>query len=159
MRKVILVYLSITCSLSSAFVAAPVNAAYTIKPKVGQCFMHTQAEVLASYPKKNPINCAKMHNAETYFVAKWPLSKPPEQLPTGRGLEIATSLCHAWDKGGVLQNSDFNYWVWFTPEPPAWARGERWLRCDALRSVNQGEPNKFLSWKGLKFKAKKTLRE
>ncbi len=137
--------------------AAPAEAAYTVKPKVGQCFMHTQAEISASYAQKNPISCAKTHNAETYIVAKWPLTTPPEDLPEGEGLEVANSLCRAWGKGGVLQDSFFTYWAWYTPDRAAWAKGERWLRCDAMKIVDETEPYVFVSWKGQKFKAKRNL--
>lgn len=134
---------------------SPANAAYTVKPKVGHCFMLTSLEVAAPYATRNPINCSKPHNAETYIVAKWPLTVPPEELLEGEGLEVAESLCKAWGKGGVLDGYDFTYWAWYTPDPKGWARGERWLRCDAMRVINETEPRKFKAWKGLVFKGKK----
>ena len=135
----------------------PAQAAYTVKPKVGQCFMHTQANISAPYAQKNPINCSKTHNAETYIVAKWPLTTPPEEMAEGEGWEVANSLCRAWGKGGVLQDSFFTYWAWYTPDPAAWAKGERWLRCDAMKTVDATEPYTYISWKGQKFKAKKII--
>lgn len=134
---------------------SPANAAYTVKPKVGQCFILTSLEVTAPYAKSNPMNCSKSHNAETYIVAKWPLTVPPEELLEGEGLEVAESLCKAWGKGGVLEGYDFTYWAWYTPDPKGWARGERWLRCDAMRVIDEKEPRKFKAWKGLVFKGKK----
>lgn len=117
--------------------------------------MLTSAEVSEPYAVKNPINCTKAHTAETYLVAKWPLTTPPEELPDGDGLAVAESLCKAWGQGGVLNGYDFTFWAWYTPDPKAWARGERWLRCDAMKPVADVEPRKYQSWKGLKFKGKK----
>ena len=140
------------------FITAPsANAAYTVKPKVGQCFNYSAAEVSAPFAKKNPINCSSTHTAETYLVAKWPLSEPPSALPDGDALEIASSLCRAWGTTGILTDSYFNYWAWYTPDPKAWAKGERWLRCDAMHVTNDTEPYKYASWKGQKFKAKKRI--
>lgn len=149
-----LAFLLIMIMFSGAFIA-PANAAYTVKPKVGQCFMLSSLEVSEPYAKSNPINCSKAHNAETFLVAKWPLSVPPEDLPEGEGLDVAASLCKAWGKGGVLVGYDFTYWAWYTPDPKAWARGERWLRCDGMKPLTQEEPRKYESWKGQKFKGKK----
>lgn len=157
MRKLIRITIAVSCSLVSGLITAPANAAYTVKPKVGQCFMQSQTEISSPFALKNPINCSKTHNSETYIVAKWPLTEPPENLADGEGWEIANSLCRAWGKGGVLEGSYFTYWAWFTPDPSAWARGERWLRCDAMKTLNETEPYKFATWKGLKLKVKKTV--
>ena len=135
-------------------IVSPASAAYTVKPKVGQCFLLTSAQVANPYATNNPINCSKTHNAETFLMAKWPLTTPPEELPDGDGLDVAASLCKAWGKGGVLEGYDFTYWAWYTPDPKAWARGERWLRCDGMIPLTDTEPRKFKSWKGLKFKGK-----
>jgi hypothetical protein len=140
--------------LMLGLIIPPANAAYTVKPKVGQCFMQSRAEISSAFAIKNPINCSKTHNTETYIVAKWPLSVPPEDLPEGEGLEVASSLCRAWGNGGVLEGSFFTFWAWFTPDPAAWAKGERWLRCDAMKTLNETEPYKFVSWKGQKLKVK-----
>ena len=147
----------IVAALIGGTLAVPAQAAYTVKPKVGQCFMHTQADVSASFAQKNPMNCSKTHNAETYIVAKWPLTTPPQDMAEGEALEVANSLCRAWGKGGVLQDSFFTYWAWYTPDPAAWAKGERWLRCDAMKTVDAIEPYTYISWKGQRFKAKKII--
>ena len=143
--------------MTSTLMHSPLYAAYTVKPKVGQCFMQTPDDVAAPFAQKNPINCSKNHNSETYIVAKWTLTEPPENLPKGEGWEVANSLCRAWGKGGVLEGSYFNYWAWFTPDPVAWAKGERWLRCDAMKTLNDQEPYVFGSWKGQKLKNKKKI--
>ena len=157
MHKQIATIFIATCSLVGGLMVTSANAAYTVKPKVGQCFMQTRDDVSASFAQKNPISCSKTHNAETYIVAKWPLTEPPENLAEGEGLEIASSLCRAWGKGGVLEGSYFTFWAWFTPDPVAWAKGERWLRCDAMKTLNETEPYKFASWKGPKLKVKKNI--
>ncbi len=155
MTKIRLKIVSVVTTVLITATVPPVNAAYTVKPKVGQCFMLTTADVSASYATKNPIACSKTHNAETYLVAKWPLALPPEQLPEGEGLEVAKSLCYAWEQDGALVGYDFTFWAWYTPGPKAWARGERWLRCDAMKVVENSDPRKYQNWKGLKFRGKK----
>ena len=70
---------------------------------------------------------------------------------------LLLKLCRAWGKGGVLEGSYFNYWAWFTPDSVAWAKGERWLRCDAMKTLNDQEPYVFGSWKGQKLKNKKKI--
>ena len=148
-------FLAIAVFISqSIFSPGQAEAAATVKPKVGQCFMHTKADVSASYPMKNPINCSAKHNSETYLVGKWPLNTPPDELPEGDGLEIAISLCNAWGKTGILQGSYFNYFSWFTPSPEDWAKGERWLRCDGMKLVDFNEPYRYVSWSGKKLKLK-----
>lgn len=112
--------------------------------------MVTRAELSGAQPETNPINCAKKHNAETYILAKLPLTTPAYQLPEGVELEVANSLCRAWGKVGVLEWSNFNYWPWCTPEPAAWVKGEKWLRCNAIKVAGENQPPRFISWKGQK---------
>jgi hypothetical protein len=123
----------------------PANAAYTVKPKVGQCFLYSVADVSAPYARKNPISCSSTHNAETYLVTKWPLKMKPEEMSDEEALSLADSLCRAWGDDGLIANPFFTYWAWYTPDPAAWAKGERWLRCDAM-AKNKAE--KYISWKG-----------
>lgn len=156
MKLRVFAFLATLSMFFSAFIA-PANAAYTVKPKVGQCFMLTSAEVTEPYAKSNPVNCSKTHNAETFLVAKWPLSIPAQDLPEGEGLDVAASLCKAWGKGGVLEGYDFTYWAWYTPDPKAWARGERWLRCDAMKPLTKDEPRTYEKWKGQTFKGQKKI--
>jgi hypothetical protein len=150
-------YCLLGISMIATLTPASAVAAYTVKPKVGQCFMLSLDDVAAAHAGKNPIKCTKTHNAETYIVAKWPLTTPAEELPEGEGLEIATSLCKASGSNGILAGTYFTYWAWYTPDPGAWARGERWLRCDGMRTLDTEGPYNFISWKGQKFKAKKNL--
>lgn len=138
-------------------VMTPADAAYTVKPKVGQCFNLSAFEVSEPYAISNPVACSKIHNAETFLIAKWPLSVPPENLPEGEGLEVADSVCRAYGKGSVLQGYQFTYWAWYTPDPKGWARGERWLRCDAMMVLKEADPMEFKSWRGLIFKGKKPI--
>ena len=124
---------------------SPANAAYTVKPKAGQCFMYTAADVDAPYARKNPVSCSSTHNAETYLVTKWPLKQKPSQMSDEDKLYLADSLCRAWGTDGLISNPFFTYWAWYTPDPAAWAKGERWLRCDAMAMT---KTEKFISWKG-----------
>jgi hypothetical protein len=124
---------------------SPAHAAYTIKPKAGQCFMYSAADVDAPYARKNPVSCSSTHNAETFLVTKWPLKIKPSDMPDQEALDLAESLCRAFGTDGLLSNPFFTFWAWYTPDPAAWAKGERWLRCDAM-AVNKS--NKYISWKG-----------
>ena len=132
----------------SSFMIHPADAAYTVKPKVGQCFMQTSADVSAPYARKNPIKCTSTHNAETYLVTKWPLKTKPELMDEDEALALADSLCRAWGDDGLIDNGFYTYWAWYTPDPAAWAKGERWLRCDAMV---RNDAKKYLSWKGLQL--------
>jgi hypothetical protein len=135
-------------TLVMATLASPAKAAYTVKPKAGQCFLYTVADIDAPYARKNPVKCSGTHNSETYFVTKWPLTTNPADMPDEEALNLADSLCRAWGDDGLISNPFFNFWAWYTPDRAAWAKGERWLRCDAM-SRNKAE--KYISWKGLRL--------
>lgn len=144
-------------ALLSSLIASPANAAYTVKPKVGQCFMYTAADVSAPYATKNPVSCSGTHNAETFMVTKWPLSTKPANMDEEEALNLADSLCRAWGDGGLIDNSYLNYWAWYTPNPAQWAKGERWLRCDAMHVTTKTPPYKYSSWRGMKLGAGDTI--
>jgi hypothetical protein len=126
---------------------------YKVAPKVGQCFMHTLADVDASSPQKNPIACSKTHNAEIFHVAKWPSSKAPEEMVYEEAWKMADSICGFKAAASKLNASKFNYWAWYTPSKEAWSKGERWLRCDGMfisnaKTAKSFSEYKFSSWKG-----------
>ena len=138
---------------------SPANAAYTVKPKIGQCFQLTKAQVSASYASKNPISCQSLHNAETYEVTEWPLQTNPVDMVNEDALAIANEACAFWDtypdaENSRLSKTRFNFWAWYTPDRAAWARGERWLRCDAMigkfKTSNSWPPYAYISWSGSK---------
>ncbi len=61
-----------------------------------------------------------------------------------------------WSKEfGLGLTTSFNYWAWYTPSRSAWAKGQRWLRCDAMigkfTSADQWPPATHVSWRGLKL--------
>ena len=64
-------------TLLGGILTTPASAAYTVKPKVGQCFLYSAADVSAPHPRKNPVSCSGTHNAETYLVTKWPIKTNP----------------------------------------------------------------------------------
>ena len=136
---------ALIATLAGGILTTPANAAYTVKPRVGQCFLYSAADVSAPYARKNPVSCSGTHNAETYLVTRWPLKKNPADMPDEESLAVADSLCQAWGDEGLISNPFFNYWAWYTPDRAAWAKGERWVRCDAM-SKNKSE--KYISWKG-----------
>jgi hypothetical protein len=132
-------------TLLGGILTTPASAAYTVKPKVGQCFLYSAADFSAPHPRKNPVSCSGTHNAETYLVTKWPIKTNPADMPDEESLGMAESLCRAWGEEGLISNPFFNYWAWYTPDRAAWAKGERWLRCDAM-TKNKSE--KYISWRG-----------
>jgi hypothetical protein len=119
-----------------------------LKPKIGGCYLFTYKEFDAPSPLTNPIPCARTHNAETFWVAKWPLKLPPTRYTDDLIHSAAEKTClMKWD---FPEESDLNYWAYFFPSPAQWAKGARWLRCDAMVQVAEtGTFNqKYLQWKG-----------
>lgn len=156
--KIIAIFLT-TFFASSLLTAPMVNAAYTVLPKVGQCFQYTMAQVSASYATKNPINCSSTHNMETFVVATWPRETNPVDMDKKDALDIVDEYCDFWGTFPNAQNSrfsktNFNYWAWYTPSRAAWAKGQRWLRCDAMigkfETKDSWPPYAHISWKGKK---------
>ncbi len=152
--------LLITLFASSLLTPPAASASYTVIPKVGQCFQYTKAQVSAKYPPKNPINCASSHNMETYAVEIWPVETNPVDMDRETTLEIVNELCNFWGtfpnaNTSRMKTSTFNYWAWYTPSRAAWAKGQRWLRCDAMigkfSSAEQWPPATYVSWKGLRL--------
>lgn len=141
-----------------AFITALVNpvssnAAYTKYPRVGDCFLHSNRDVSAEFASKNPISCSKRHNVEIYYVGVWPSSTPPWKMSDSVALDFADSIC-GWDGAAYyLDQDDFNYWAWFTPNKKQWSNGARWLRCDAMyisSASNEDDPSTYVfrSWTG-----------
>ena len=146
--------------VSSMLITTPAHAEYTVKPKIGQCFQLTPAQVSGSYATKNPVNCSSTHNAETFEVIDWPLETNPVDMAGEDAASIANEVCGFWDAFPNAQRSrssksQFNYWAWYTPNRAAWAKGERWLRCDAMigkfKTSTSWPPYAFISWKGSKY--------
>ena len=155
-----LTIVSLFIFILSIQVAPSGNAAYTVTPKVGQCFSLTPAQVSAEYATKNPIKCSSTHNSETYEVAVWPLDTNPADMEYEDAISIVEELCDFWNTFSSANQSrwsktKFKYWAWYTPNPAGWARGERWVRCDALigkfKSSTSWPPYAFVSWKGSKI--------
>ena len=149
-----------TLFVSSLLTPPAASAAYTVIPKVGQCFQYTKAQVSAKYAPKNPINCSSSHNMETFAVAIWPVETNPVDMDRETTLDIVDELCNFWGtfpnaSANRLKTSSFNYWAWYTPSRAAWAKGQRWLRCDAMigkfSSTEEWPPATYVSWKGLKL--------
>ena len=145
---------------TSSLISPAANAAYSVLPKAGHCFQYTVAQVSASYAAKNPISCNSTHNMETYLVATWPISTNPMDMTREDHMKIISELCDFW---GSFPNAEysrssktkFNYWAWYPPNRAAWAKGQRWIRCDAMIGIFQTEdswpPEKHISWKGKKL--------
>ena len=120
---------------------------YTVPPKVGQCFMHTLSDVGASSPQKNPIACSKKHNAEIFYVGKWPAPTAPEEMVYEDAWKLADSICGFKAAASRLNTTKFNYWAWYTPSKESWAKGQRWLRCDGMFITNSSTAKKFSDYK------------
>jgi hypothetical protein len=81
MKHKVLIFISALVAVAmgaTAFVLTrPQTIALELKPKIGNCYLLSEKEFEAPSPLTNPIPCAQMHNAETYWVAKWPLKLAP----------------------------------------------------------------------------------
>lgn len=124
-------------------VGAPAQAT-SPTPKVGNCYNLTNKQVDGAHPPSSPaINCARLHNAETYRIAKWPLKTNPVDMVYADALSIAEELCTPWKPE---LSEYFNHWAWYTPDRASWAKGARWVRCDAMISFSESEPFVFKKW-------------
>ena len=124
-------------------VGAPAQAT-SPTPKVGNCYNLTNKQVDGAHPPISPaINCARLHNAETYRIAKWPLKTNPVDMVYEDALSIAEELCTPWKPE---LSEYFNHWAWYTPDRASWAKGARWVRCDAMISFSESEPFVFKKW-------------
>ena len=124
-------------------VGAPAQAT-SPTPKVGNCYNLTNKQVDGAHPPSSPaINCARLHNAETYRIAKWPLKTNPVDMVYDDALSIAEELCTPWKPE---LSEYFNHWAWYTPDRASWAKGARWVRCDAMISFSESEPFVFKKW-------------
>jgi hypothetical protein len=113
-------------------------------PKVGNCYNLTNKQVDGAHPPSSPaINCARLHNAETYRIAKWPMKTNPVDMVYEDALSIAEELCMPWKPE---LSEYFNHWAWYTPDRASWAKGARWVRCDAMISFSESEPFVFKKW-------------
>lgn len=124
-------------------VGAPAQAT-SPTPKVGNCYNLTNKQVDGAHPPSSPaINCARLHNAETYRIAKWPMKTNPVDMVYEDALSIAEELCTPWKPE---LSEYFNHWAWYTPNRASWAKGARWVRCDAMISFSESEPFVFKKW-------------
>ena len=113
-------------------------------PKVGNCYNLTNKQVDGAYAPNSPaVNCARLHNAETYRIAKWPLKTNPVDMVYEDAHSIAVALCSLWSP---QESEYFTYWAWYTPDKGSWAKGARWVRCDAMITFSQSEPYVFKKW-------------
>ena len=113
-------------------------------PKVGNCYNLTNKQVDGAYAPNSPaVNCARLHNAETYRIAKWPLKTNPVDMVYEDAHSIAVTLCSPWSP---QESEYFTYWAWYTPDKASWAKGARWVRCDAMITYSENEPYVFKKW-------------
>ena len=95
-RTMSLVFVA-TLLIGAAGVALPANAASAPKPKVGQCFNYTKADMDKVSPaKKASVKCTKTHNIEVYRVATFAYSGSPYTLSQSDLFSIATEACQPW---------------------------------------------------------------
>lgn len=149
-RKSLVVLSSLVFVLAGV---SPVNAVtpaskLELNPKIGGCYLFSSKEFEAPSPLTNPIPCSKAHNAETFWVAKWPMKLAPTRYTDDMIHSAAEKVCLAeWD---FPEEADLNYWAFFYPSKTQWAKGARWLRCDAmvLKAETGTFSQKYLQWKG-----------
>jgi hypothetical protein len=97
---------------------------------------------------------------ETFAVITWPLNTNPADMDEKDVSDLVFELCDFFGtfpnaKNSRFSTTSFNYWAWYTPSRSAWAKGQRWLRCDAMigkfTSADQWPPATHVSWRGLKL--------
>jgi len=133
--------------------ASPVHATtpsskLELNPKIGGCYNFTYKEFDAPSPLTNPLPCSKTHNAETFWVAKWPLKLAPTSYTDDMIRSAAEKICLSqWE---FPEEADLNYWAYFYPSKSQWSKGARWIRCDAMvQKSDTGSFNvMYLQWKG-----------
>jgi hypothetical protein len=152
MKHKVLIFISalvVVAMTGTAFVLTrSQTTALELKPKIGNCYLFSAKELDAPSPLTNPLPCAQMHNAETYWVAKWPLELAPTRYSEDLIHDVAGRVCrNKWD---FPDDADLNYWAYFYPSPAQWAEGARWLRCDAMVQLyTEGSIDKqYLKWPG-----------
>jgi hypothetical protein len=119
-----------------------------LNPKIGACYLFNQKELEAISPLTNPISCAKPHNAETFWVGRWTLKSQPWNYTDEKLHAAVDAICI--DKWDFPDDSNLNYWAFFTPSPAQWAKGARWVRCDAMSQIaKKGTFNQmYATWSG-----------
>ncbi len=133
MKKRIFIAFVVTCLSTSNLIHA--EAALELNPKLGGCYLFSEKEFNAPSPLTNPIPCSKVHNAETFWVGKWSLKYPPSKYTDDAIHTAAEKVCLSnWD---YPEDSDLNYWAFFVPSNSQWAKGARWIRCDAMVRVSE----------------------
>jgi hypothetical protein len=149
-RKSLVVTSSLVFVLAGVSSVSAVTPASKLEmnPKIGGCYLFSSKEFEAPSPLTNPIPCSKTHNAETFWVAKWPLKLAPSRYTDGLIHSAAEKTCLA--QWGFPEEADLNYWAYFFPSKSQWAKGARWLRCDAMVQVAETGTftQKYLQWKG-----------
>jgi hypothetical protein len=136
--------------ISLAFIQAIPAQAVSLQstPKLGGCYLFTEKELNSAYPLTNPIPCAKVHNVETFGIGTWPLKNQPWKYTEDMARDAAEQICMSfWD---YPDDSDLNYWAYFTPSPAQWAKGARWVRCDAMAMIAEKGTfkQKYATWTG-----------
>ena len=83
MKHKVLIFISalvvVAVAGTSFVLTRPQTIALELKPKIGNCYLLSEKEFEAPSPLTNPLLCAELHNAETYWVAKWPLELAPSR--------------------------------------------------------------------------------
>lgn len=141
----------VATAIPASAASAP-NTASAPKPKVGQCFNYTKADIgKASPAKKAAVKCSKTHNIEVYRVARYNYAQSPHSISDSDLWSIANEACQPW-RGNVTKTK-FNYWFYFVPTKAQWKAGQRWIRCDAAIAVigSNGKVKSYKSWKGKKL--------
>ena len=142
-RKKITFILSIALPIVTIAHVPTANAAAKPMPKVGSCYNLTKADVAADYSDIAPINCLKVHSAETYRVVKLKAN----DLAVNYDLEKAKKVCIPW-KGS---SKFLNYWAWYIPNPEQQKAGQNWIRCDGMivKDYNESTGDYIITtWKG-----------
>ena len=137
--------ISLSVVLLTGYLAIPISGASAANTsvKVGNCYNYKWSDVSAPFAVKGTVSCTSTHTAETYRVGTWPTDTAPDSMDGKASWSIANSICQPW----IGTSKSFNYWAWYSPNPDQWAAGDRWVRCDAMKTTNSQSPYTYATFK------------
>lgn len=122
-----------------------VSPAGSSGPQVGRCYDYGPEAMEELSSPSRWVRCSTGHTAEVFKVAVWP-NRSPYGMTEDERWDIADKKCAAGSNSNFSAGW-FDYWAYFFPRQDQWRNGQRWLRCDALKTLST-DPLRFDRWRG-----------
>jgi hypothetical protein len=129
---------------TSSDVFIPENVALKVAaPKVGDCWNSTDFKAVKEedfYVHGNKISCEKYHDSVTFHIGSLPQNthlnydgaSTLSGYPSNSGaVSSIQQICSEAFANTFSSATTRLRWLYFIPDPFAWAAGARWVRCDA----------------------------